>query len=73
MPYTNALYEAAQGTLAGFGAGIVTNTVFQAATNSVSTVSSAISGPLVLALTAIGFGVGLMSGHKKDLSAAPTA
>ena len=65
--FTNALYEATQGALAGFGAGIVTNTVFTVGTGTtITSVATVISGGLVVALTVLGFGIGLMSGHKKD-------
>ena len=64
------------GVMGGYGAGVVTNVMFQVAAGGITTgasISAAISGPLVLILTAVGFGLGLAYGwdeHEKAETAA---
>jgi hypothetical protein len=64
------------GVMGGYGAGVVTNVLFQVAAGGITpgtSISAAISGPLVLIMTTIGFGLGLAYGwdeHEKAESAA---
>jgi len=61
-------------TASGFGAGIVVNVLFQIASGGITagtSISAAISGPLVLTLTAIGFGIGFARGwraHRRSMA-----
>jgi hypothetical protein len=66
MANDNAAMEALEGALAGYGSGIAVNTVFQAASGAVITLASILSGTLVLVLTGVFFGIGLVHGHRKD-------
>lgn len=52
----------AQGTLGGFGVGIVVSTVFLSATSVIITTPMIFTNPLTLVLAAIGFGIGLGEG-----------
>jgi len=62
-------------TSAGYGAGIVANVIFQAAGGGIvpgASISTVISGPLVLIFTAIGFGIGFARGwraHRRAMAA----
>lgn len=69
MGNDNALDEAAVSTMTGFGAGVTVNVLFGIANGTITVgtpITTVISGVLVLAFTALGFGIGLMHGRKKD-------
>jgi len=58
--------EVVENSTLGFGAGVLTQIIFGAATGSLpSTAQAAISGPFVLLFTAIGFGLGFARGYRK--------
>ena len=67
------------GVMGGYGAGVVVETLFKAAAGNITasaSVSTVLSGPLVLVLTAIGFGFGVAYGwdeHEKAETAAKAA
>jgi hypothetical protein len=50
-----------QGVLGGYGLGVITQTLFTVASGTTITLMGVLGGPLVLVLTAIGFGLGLGS------------
>jgi len=62
-------------TASGYGAGVVMNVIFQVAAGGITpgtSISAAISGPLVLIMTAIGFGIGFARGwraHRRTMAA----
>ncbi len=65
---SDVLENVSTDTAIGYGAGVMVNVLFGVSTGAFvagTSVMTAISGPLVLILTAIGFGVGFARGWKK--------
>jgi hypothetical protein len=60
------MYESVEYTLGGFGVGVVSNVVFAAAEGNINAHFNPVVGNLVLIMSAIFFGIGLIHGRGKD-------